>query len=133
MRAALHDVSAWRQMIRKGVEHQIALAQTGGVQRTRRAPPVLADSFRLEDRTGRNQNAFELHGAHGGEAAERRIVGLHGLEIALAHDRNCGEIGAALDRVDIDALQLRAQRRRTRAGNLENGAEITKEGRFARL
>ena len=74
--ATLHHVAAGREMIRKCVEDDVALAESGGIHGAGAAPPVPRMAFGFEDRTGRDEQPPQLRRASRCEAAEGRLVGL---------------------------------------------------------
>src|SRR6185437_16868541 len=60
MRTGFEYVSAWREMIRKRIVHDVARPETGGEQRARRGLEILVVILRLEDRPRRHMQPFCL-------------------------------------------------------------------------
>ena len=107
--ARVRQPAAGRQVIRKGVPDDVALAEAGGIGRAGAAPEVAAAALRFEDRAGRHEDAADGAVLLDGEAAERRAGCLQALQVGLAQHRQLGERLAAVDGAGLDAGQWRAQ------------------------
>ena len=130
MRAALHDVSARRQVIGEAVQNKIAFPKACCVKGARGAPPVLAPALRFVDGARRSEDPSQPRRPRGRQPSEWSVLRLQSSNVRLPHQRNGRQILATAHFVQLDATQLHPQGGRFWPRCTKNSAQIPKQGGF---
>jgi hypothetical protein len=89
-RPRLEHRAGGRKVVSEGVDHQVAGTKAAGVKAARGAPPVLALSLRIVNRSRRDEDLAQPLARRGIEPAERRYLLLQLAEIGFARHRQAG-------------------------------------------